>query len=533
MKILLLVLSLFILPIVNSQTNLDWAKDYKYSNISNDAPTVMKLDRHGSIYVLGNSNLENSGYFSLLKYNSAGNLLWSKNYGMPVTEGLVSATSMVIDTGGSIYIAGEYNSKLLTLKYNSDGILIWSRYYSEQGNDSNLTGGRIIISRSGSLIVSSTIGSDGKIIILKYDVSGNLIWAKKLNQFSRNYYGAYRLAEDLNSNIYVAGKTAATINTTDYLLIKLDYEGNYLWSKRQISGDYPGPSPKMVVYNNMIYIGGNYLNAYSQKFLKLVKYNSNGEIVWEITDSGTILDENETKDIIVDASSNVYITGINRNNGSGIDCVTLKYNESGDLLWKKTYDSGINNSEFGDKITLDIEGNVYVGGSSINSVINGNDYLILKYDNNGNFKWKQIYNGSGNSTDYLRDIAVDVNGSVYITGWTSSGFSSFTTLKYSQVIGIDPVSSEIPSQFSLSQNYPNPFNPATKIKFAIPFGYSSQTILSVYDILGREVAVLVNEQLRPGKYEVDWDASAFPSGVYFYKLVLSDIKETKKMVLVK
>ena len=178
MKILLLVLSIIILPNFYTQVNLDWAKDYKYSAVSDDSPTVMKLDRNGSIYVLGNSYLENSGYFSLVKYNSSGNLIWSKNYGVPFTEGLVSATSMVIDTGGSIYISGEYNSKLLTLKYSGDGILIWSKFYSEQGNDSNLKGGRIIISRSGALIVSSTIGTDGKIIILKYDLSGNLIWAK-------------------------------------------------------------------------------------------------------------------------------------------------------------------------------------------------------------------------------------------------------------------------------------------------------------------------------------------------------------------
>ena len=109
----------------------------------------------------------------------------------------------------------------------------------------------------------------------------------------------------------------------------------------------------------------------------------------------------------------------------------------------------------------------------------------------------------------------------------------FYSLKFSQPIGIDPISSEIPSQFSLSQNYPNPFNPATKIKFAIPFGYASQTVLSVYDILGREVEVLVNEQLRPGTYEVDWEASSFPSRVYFYTITSGTFKETRKMVLLK
>jgi len=103
-------------------------------------------------------------------------------------------------------------------------------------------------------------------------------------------------------------------------------------------------------------------------------------------------------------------------------------------------------------------------------------------------------------------------------------------------IGITPVSSQIPSHFSLSQNYPNPFNPVTKIKFDLPaFVETTRGVVSlkIHDILGREVAVLVNEQLRPGSYEVDWDASAFPSGVYFYTITSGSFKETRKMVLLK
>ncbi len=107
------------------------------------------------------------------------------------------------------------------------------------------------------------------------------------------------------------------------------------------------------------------------------------------------------------------------------------------------------------------------------------------------------------------------------------------------ILSIQPVSSEIPGQYSLSQNYPNPFNPSTKIKFMIPPSSSvAQTFvrpvgLSVYDLLGREVTTLVNEELKPGTYEVEWNASHYPSGVYFYKLTSADFTETRKMVLLK
>src|ERR1043165_5508218 len=98
---------------------------------------------------------------------------------------------------------------------------------------------------------------------------------------------------------------------------------------------------------------------------------------------------------------------------------------------------------------------------------------------------------------------------------------------------MNPISTEIPKQFSLSQNYPNPFNPTTKIRFEVPAGKSvAQTFLSMYDVLGKEVATLVNEQLKPGVYEVEWNAANYPSGVYFYKLSAGDFTETRKMVLV-
>jgi hypothetical protein len=126
-------------------------------------------------------------------------------------------------------------------------------------------------------------------------------------------------------------------------------------------------------------------------------------------------------------------------------------------------------------------------------------------------------------------------------------------------VGINKIGDLIPSTFSLHQNYPNPFNPLTKIKFAVPtplnppFSQRGEersgggfVTLTVYDILGREVAVLVNEQLKPGTYEVEFSATGggtnYPSGVYFYKLAVyssdhskwsDEWTNTKRMVLLK
>jgi hypothetical protein len=110
-------------------------------------------------------------------------------------------------------------------------------------------------------------------------------------------------------------------------------------------------------------------------------------------------------------------------------------------------------------------------------------------------------------------------------------------IKFIPVTGLTNLNNIIPDKFYLKQNYPNPFNPVTKIEFQIPLsrGVSEGrgVLLVVYDMLGREVITLVNEKLKPGTYEVNWNAESFSSGTYFYRLVTDKITITKKMVLVK
>lgn len=90
---------------------------------------------------------------------------------------------------------------------------------------------------------------------------------------------------------------------------------------------------------------------------------------------------------------------------------------------------------------------------------------------------------------------------------------------------------DVPTEYKLAQNYPNPFNPATTISFQIP--QRSQTTLKVYDMLGREVEKLVERQLTPGKYEIEFDASDLSSGMYIYVLRSGEKRFSKKMMLLK
>ena len=99
------------------------------------------------------------------------------------------------------------------------------------------------------------------------------------------------------------------------------------------------------------------------------------------------------------------------------------------------------------------------------------------------------------------------------------------------VIGIHGISNSVPNNFKLYQNYPNPFNPTTIINFEIP--KAGDVRLTIYDVLGRLVKILVNEHKTPGKYSYTFNASGLASGVYFYSLTAGDYRDTKKLVLLK
>ncbi len=159
-------------------------------------------------------------------------------------------------------------------------------------------------------------------------------------------------------------------------------------------------------------------------------------------------------------------------------------------------------------------------------------------------KWNEIgfVEGKGSTTEITKYKFTDSGISDGVYSYRLKQIDLDGTFIYSNVVEISFMKS--PTEFTLMQNYPNPFNPITTIKFTIPT--SSQTPLLgkergggeviklvVYDILGKEVSVLVNEQKQHGTYEVEFDASDLPSGIYFYRLNAGSFSDTKKLILLK
>ncbi len=187
----------------------------------------------------------------------------------------------------------------------------------------------------------------------------------------------------------------------------------------------------------------------------------------------------------------------------------------GDQTYKST--DGGNTWPF---ITLPGNGlcNAFVNNNGIFWYTKGNR-IFVSTDGGVSFAIQHTSPGIGTYTHMSFVFNTYENTNSTVTGWgiTDDGIVS----KYQQGnIGITPISNEIPENYLISQNYPNPFNPTTSIKFALP--KSANVRLVVYDILGNDVATLIDETLKPGSYEVVWNSTNNSSGIYFYKLTTEE-----------
>ncbi len=170
--------------------------------------------------------------------------------------------------------------------------------------------------------------------------------------------------------------------------------------------------------------------------------------------------------------------------------------------------------------------------------------------NGGNGEWEKIGFVQGHGTtnspkeySFTDDLTLNLNPNLTQVSYRLKQIDLDGTFAYSKIVTVDltsitSVDEIIVYEFALEQNYPNPFNPTTTIKFTIPsLGDENfrplHTQLVVYDILGREVATLINKELQPGIHQVSFNALNLPSGVYFYKLITNEFMGIKKMLLLR
>jgi hypothetical protein len=170
----------------------------------------------------------------------------------------------------------------------------------------------------------------------------------------------------------------------------------------------------------------------------------------------------------------------------------------------------------------------------------------VRYTTNGGLIWlSDPFLDGLTPKDILSVSLIDSNTVHAVTATNAADASSGSDTTFFLAVSSEPLgevrpsSQTVPSSFMLEQNYPNPFNPTTTVAFTIP--YSSFATLSIYDLLGREVATLVNEKLGPGRYERTYDAEGLASGIYLYRLQVRPAdggyerasSETRKLILLR
>ncbi len=189
---------------------------------------------------------------------------------------------------------------------------------------------------------------------------------------------------------------------------------------------------------------------------------------------------------------------------------------------------------------MDAFGNAYVTGYSWGDAMTELDYATVSYDPSGETRWVERYNGPGNLFDRPYGVVVyPASGDVYVTGQSSGAGTGldFATIKYSQATSDapGPVAAAQSGLFGL-QNGPNPFDSATTIRFTIPATSNSdrQNVrLAVYDARGGEVAVLAEGALASGTHTREFDANKLSSGVYYSRLQVGAVSETRALIQIK
>jgi hypothetical protein len=531
-------------PTVNSQPTTVWAKVYNGPAVQQDSSVGVSINSLGMVFVTGWSIGAGTGAdIVTIRYNpDNGDTMWVNRYnGVSSLEDKVSAITC---DNGAVYVTGWSflpSRDIVTIKYDAaTGSRLWVKTFNGTGNGGDY-GFALAVDPSGNVYVtgrSDVGGGNGqKFTTLKYDASGNMVsgWPSIYSgPLSTTFDQAQAIKLDAATNVYITGKSGLS-GFEDFLTMKINAGGTVAWAKKYFGSANNEDNAVALVLDNSftnVFVAGYGFRLGGVQDYEVIKYNaSTGDSIAAATYNGPQGSTDQLTTMAIDNANNIFVTGYSSGASTSYDFATIKYNSSLQQQWvQRTTNSG-NDLPF--YLAVDnATGNLYVTGSS-QGTGTGYDYLTISYKNDGTMNWEKRENGSASSNDYASGVAVQDSDRIYITG--SANFSgtgiAFYTLRYSKVSGIDPISGNIPSAYELKQNYPNPFNPATTIRFDVP--KSSFIRVSVYDVLGREIENLVNEQLKAGEYMVKWDASRFASGIYFYSIAADGYQVTKKMILTK
>ena len=350
------------------------------------------------------------------------------------------ATALAVDAQGNVYVTGVSWSAetgtegdYVTVKYDASGNQLWVARYNGPGNEYD-EAVALAIDSAGNVYVTGV--SERDYATVKYDASGNQLWVARYNGPGNGYDGAVALAIDSAGNVYVTGVSEGRGTNEDYATVKYDVNGNQLWSARYsgVGNGYDEAVALAIDSAGNVYVTGN-----SEGYAYTIKYSADGERIWDRYYYFTVTA------LAVDRQGNVYLGGLLSLFSTHPDYWIVKYDTNGNLLWEADYDGPggapyMGSPDYLTSIAVDDAGNVYVTGASPgfydeDEDIFYYDYATVKYDASGNQLWVARYNGPGNGYDRAVALAIDSAGSVYVTGVSEGRGTNgdYATVKYTQI----------------------------------------------------------------------------------------------------
>lgn len=471
---------------------------------------------------------------SLLPANllaQAPDTIWTRTYG---GSGDDRANSVCETSDGGFVIAGSTNSSdqrdVYIIKTNSTGDTLWTRTYGGEDWDEAKS---IQQSSDGGFIITGSTYSYGAgssdLYLLKTDSNGDTLWTRTYG--GEDPDGGAKVQQTTDRGYIILGYTESFGNGyRDIWLLKTDENGDTLWT-RTFGGAYLDMegSVQQTSDGGYVIVGSTDLIPY-MTLVYLIKTDADGNVIWSrllsVVDAVFVRAVEQTPD-------GGYIIGVSSFSYSDYDwdIYLLKTYSNGDSAWARIYGGAEWDQVFSVEITSD--GGYMIAGYTESFGAGSEDFYIIKTDSFGDEIWSAAYGGG--SADVCFSAHQTSDEGYVLAGVTLSfgeGNGDVWLIRLdSETAVVEEDRAVKPSQFTLFQNFPNPFNAATSLKYTLV--QADYVTLTIYNIIGQRIAILFEGFQQAGEHAIVWDASDYPSGVYFACLKANGKSKNIKMTLLR
>jgi len=520
----------------------NWAARYDFPPAGSwDTPTHVSVDAQGCVYVAGAAGGVPDSYahdYLILKYSSAGSLLWPASYD-GTGHGDDQPSDMVLRPGGGVYVTGisrgeSTRNDCFTVAYDDSGDVVWeSRYDGEpHAGDagyacSNHPGGGVIV--VGVTCNGQEDGCDCLAVL--YEQSGTESWVATYDGPDGLDDYAKAVAADTSGTVYVAGYSRGPLDDYDLIALKYDTDGELQWTYRygySVGGDDAACAIAVGPHGRVL-VAGTSCGPDSGEDYVIVCLSADGSEQWVARYDGLSSDSDKCYAMAVDDSGNVYVTGLSYDVGTAIDFLTIKYNSSGAQIWTARYDGQYGGgADSANDIVVDADGRVIVAGSAAQEDWSG-DLTVVVYGNDGSTLATVARDVAGHYDD-ANAVALSGDGDIVVTGPCRTqpwGPNEFLTIRYTlwQDEGVTADGLQV---------YPSPS--CGRVYFATKAVPPWETYtVDIYDLAGRHVKALAATE---GGEPCSWSGTTssggrVAAGIYFARLSSPSTETTAKVVVLR